>query len=69
MEYSFTAWVAELVYAADSKSAGRKALRVQVSPQAHIKKYEELFSVFFVFLICIYLYYSQTPLKTLVAQE
>ena len=40
------AWVAELVYAADSKSAGRKALRVRVSPQAH-KKYGELFSVFF----------------------
>ena len=30
------AWVAELVYAADSKSAGRKALRVRVSPQALI---------------------------------
>ena len=37
MEYNFTAWVAELEYAADSKSAGRKALRVRVSPQAHKK--------------------------------
>ena len=54
---SFIAWVAELEYAVDSKSTGRKALRVRVSPQAHIKKYGEHLSVFFVFLICIYLCY------------
>ena len=39
---SFIAWVAELVYAADSKSAGRKALRVRVSPQAQIIKNMEV---------------------------